>query len=217
MSDLRAFVQNVSVGRATSGDPALLRMTPDGALYTADVLLAAAIEGRVFAFNSGVVTTPAATAATTAITNTIASSWVRVPDGTAIVPIYAGLVVESAGATTQGEISLLIAQNDIGSGSGATPGSGASAINLNTASPVTSNCTPVQIATASTAPTNPLELARFSFAASAVNQHYTWTARANGIYPVVRGASSWAFYIGGNAVNFYSTMVWAEFPEGTLS
>ena len=214
MSDLRAFIQNLSVGRASSGTLAGLRMTPDGALYTADVALAAAIEGRIFGANSGVVTTPAATAATTAITNTIASHWIRVPDGTVIVPLYCRIVVEANGATTQGEISVLTAQNDIGtSGVAATVGP----LSLNTAGPVTSNCFARQIATASTAPTNPAELTRFSFAASAVNQHFEWNARELGIYPLIRGAGTWAIYIGGNAVSFYAQTVWAEFPEGTLS
>lgn len=217
MADIRAFIQNLSVGRASSGAYGGLRMTPDGALYTADVLMSAAIEGRVFGMNSGVVTTPAQTAATTALTNTIPSSFVRVPDGTLIVPIYARLVVESSGATTQGEASLLIAQNDVGTGGGAAAGSGAAPINLNTASPVTSNCTPIQIATASTAPTNPLELFRASWAASAVNQTFEWVGRDSGLTPVVRGAGTWGFYIGGNAVNFFSTLIWAEFPETTYS
>lgn len=217
MSDLRAFVQNLSVGRGGNGTFAGLRMTPDGALYTADFVLSAAIEGRLFGMHSGAVTTPAASAATTAITNTIGSSYVRVPDGTAIVPIYAGITVESAGATTQGEISLLTAQNDIGSGSGAAATSGAIPISLNTAAPLTSNCTPIQIATASTAPTSPLELARFSFAAAAVNQHFSWAGREFGVYPVIRGAGAFGFYVGGNAVQFFATLIWAEFPEGSLS
>ena len=215
MSDIRAWVQNQSVGRAGTGTFGGLRMTPDGALYVADLNLSAAIEGRLFGANMGSVTTPAATAATTAITNTIASAWVRVPDGTAIVPVYARVVVESNGITTQGEASILIAQNDIGAGSGAAATAGP--VSLNTAVPLTSNCTPQQIATASTAPTSPVELARFSFAASAVDQIFEWKARTLGTFPVVRGAGSWAIYIGGNAVNFFAQMIWAEFPEGTLS
>lgn len=217
MADIRAFVQNQSVGRAGDGSIAGLRMTADGALYIADLTLSAAIEGRVFGFNSGVVTTPAATAASGALTATIGSSYIRVPDGTAIVPVYARLVVESSGATTQGEASLLIAQNDIGVGGGAAASSGAAPINLNTASPLASNCTPNQIATASAAPTNPLEVARYSWAAAAVNQHFEWVGGVNNMAPVIRGAGTFGFYIGGNAVQFYSIIIWAEFPENSLS
>ena len=214
MAEVRGYVENLSVGRAGTGTFRALRSTPDGALFIADANLAASFEGRLFGANMGVVTTPVTTAATTAITNTIAHAWVRVPALTAIVPVYCRVVVESSGATTQGEGSVIIAQNDIGvTGAVAVAGP----ISLNTAAPVTSNCLPRQLGTATTAPTNPIELTRFSFAASAVNQHFEWNARELGIYPVVRGAGTWAIYLGGNAVVYYAQMIWAEFPEGTLS
>ena len=215
MTNLNALVNNTSVSRTGLGWTNL-RSTPDGALYTRDIGGSLGVEGRIFAANMGLVTTALATAATTAIVNTTPHAWIRVPDGTAIVPLYARIVVESQSITTQGEISLLIAQNDIGNGTSSAADSGI--IALNTAAPVTSACTARQLATgAATAPTNPLELTRFSFAASAVNQAFEWDARSLGVYPVVRGAGSWAIYLGGNAVVYYAQMIWAEFPEGTLS
>ena len=214
MTDLNALVNNTSVSRTGLGWTSL-RATPDGALYTRDMGGSLAVEGRIFAPNMGRVTTPLATAATTAIVDTPPHAWIRVPDGTAIVPLYARIVVESASITTQGEISLLIAQNDIGNGTSSAADSGI--IALNTAAPVTSACTARQLATAAaTAPTNPLELTRFSFAASAVNQAFEWDARALGVFAVVRGAGSWAIYIGGNAVNYYAQMVWAELSEADI-
>ena len=214
MTDLNALVNNTSVSRTGLGWTSL-RATPDGALYTTDVGGSLGIEGRIFAANMGLVTTPLATAATTAIVNTTPHAWIRVPDGTAIVPLYARIVVESQSITTQGEISLLIAQNDIGNGTSSAADAGP--INLNTAAPVTSACTARQLATgAATAPTNPLELTRFSFAASAVNQAFEWDARSLGVFAVVRGEGSWAIYIGGNAVNYYAQMVWAELSEADI-
>src|SRR3990167_3502936 len=117
MTDIRALVVNTSVGRnGTSQAPAELRATPDGALYTAELGLSTGIEGRTFAAHMGQITTPLTTAVTTALSNTTPHAWVRVPDGTVIIPIYARITFEGSGATTQGEISIWIAQNDIGNG-----------------------------------------------------------------------------------------------------
>ena len=212
MSDLRALIQNVSVGRKGSSDhPSPLRMTPDGALYTAAYPLSAAVEGNVFGMNAGTVTTPLSTAATTAIVNTTPHAWVRVPDGTVIIPLYASVTIETSGITTQGELSIVIAQNDIGNG---TSSAGTGPVSFNTAAPVTSACTVRALATAATtAPTNPLELYRASFAASTVNTNFTWYAEREAYYPVLRGAASWAIFLGGNAVGYYAQMVWVELSE----
>src|SRR4030067_977032 len=113
MTDLNALVNNTSVSRTGLGWTSL-RSTPDGALYTRDIGGSLGVEGRIFAANMGLVTTPLATAATTAIVDTTPHAWIRAPDGTAIVPLYAKIVVESASITTLGEISLLIAQTAIG-------------------------------------------------------------------------------------------------------
>lgn len=216
MSDLRALIQNLSVGRhGSSAAPNSLRMTPDGALYTAPYPLSAAVEGNVFGMNAGTVTTPLSTAATTALANTTPHAWVRVPDGTVIIPLYASITVETSGITTQGEASIVIAQNDIGNG---TSSAGTGPVSFNTAAPVTSACTVRALATgATTAPTNPLELARFSFAASTVNTNFTWTGGEHGYWPIVRGAGSWAIYLGGNAVGYFAQMIWVELSESGLS
>src|SRR3990167_1566815 len=218
MSDIRANVKNTSVGRASSGvgSYAALRMTPDGALYTADASLSAALEGRTFAAMQGSVTTPIATAATTAIAAQRPMAWVRVPDGTMIVPLWLSILVESTGITTQGEIAVAKTDNDVGN---CTSTAGPTPIALNSASGlVTSNCTVRRLATGDvTAETNLVEYIRFSFAASAVNQHYVWSAKETGLYLPLRGGASWLVYIGGNAVNFYITQVWAEFSEADYS
>ena len=215
MTDLKAFTRNTSVDRVPTGWTNL-RSSPDGALYRVDYGFSLGVEGRTFAANMGVVTTPLATAATTAIVNTTPHAWIRVPDGTAIIPLYAKVVVESHSITTQGEISVLIAQNDIGNGTSTAATAGP--ISLNTAAPVTSACTARNLATgAATAPTSPLELTRFSFAASAVDQIFIWDAAKLGVFPVVRGAGTWAIYLGGNAVNYYAQMIWAELAEAGIS
>ena len=216
MSDIRAFVKNTSVGRAGDGTLAGVRMTPDGALYVAQYPLSASIEGRLFGCHWGTVTTPLATAATTAIVAARPMAWIRVPDGTTIFPLNLEITMEATGITTQGEISVAIAQNDVGNGTSTAGTSGI--IALNTAALVTSNCSHRHLATADvTAETSLLELKRFSFAASAVNQAYSWNAAREGIWPVLRGPASLLVYIGGNAVNFFAQAQFIEVTEASVS
>ena len=63
MTDLVAFTRNTSVDRIATGWTNL-RATPDGALYRVDYGFGLGVEGRTFAANMGLVTTPLATAAT---------------------------------------------------------------------------------------------------------------------------------------------------------
>ena len=168
-------------------------------------------EGRLFGCHFGSVTTPVATAATTAITARRPMAWARFPTGTLIIPVSVRIVVEATGATTQGEISLCSTTNDVGAGTSTAGTSGA--LNKNPGSTVTSNVTTFQLATADvTLETGLLEHARFSFAASAVNQQFNWPDQ-NIDLPYLRGPASWLLYIGGNAVNFYAQFTWAEYPE----
>ena len=214
MSDLRIFNQNLTVGR-NNGWRAL-RGTSDGALYVADYALSASIEGRVMGCHFGTLTTPLATAATTAITTLRPQAWVRIPDGTVIIPLAVDVLVESTGITTQGEISIAMCIVDPGDGTAAA--GTLQPVSLNAAAPVTSNCTTRQLATGDiTAETGLRELKRFSFAASAVNQDFTWNAAQTLVVPVLRGPAGLLVYIGGNAVNFFAQMQWIELAESAVS
>lgn len=211
---MRGFNQNLTPGRNAGWGAG--RMTQDGALYTAPWSTALGKEGRLMGCHFGTLTTPLATAATTAIATLRPQAWVRIPDGTAIIPLSVNVLVESAGATTQGEISIATCTVDPGDGTGAAGTK--QPVSLNTAAPVTSNCTTRQLATGDiTAETGLLELKRFSFAASAVNQDFTWNAAGNLVVPVLRGAAGLLVYIGGNAVNFYCQMQWIEVAESSVS
>ena len=215
MSDLRGFNQNLTPGR-NSGWGAI-RRTADGALYIAEHVRALSIEGRIFGAHFGTLTTPLATAATTAITTLRPMAWLRVPDGTAIIPLTVNLLVESAGATTQGEALLGIATSDVGNGTSSAGTSGALGVSLNSAAPISSTVIPRQLATADVSADYALELKRFSFAASAVNQDFSWQAAQELVPSVLRGAATLMLYIGGNAVNFYCQMQWIELPESAVS
>ena len=182
-------------------------------LNSAPWTVRAAAEGNLYGCHFGTVTTPLATAATTAIAAKRPMAWLRVPNGTLVIPVSVRIVVESAGATTQGEIALCSTTNDVGDGTSAAGTSGA--LNKNTGSANVSLVTPRQLASADvTAETGLLEHARFSFAASAVNQSFNWPdPGAPDDLPFLRGAASWLLYIGGNAVNFYAEFSWAEYGE----
>lgn len=172
-------------------------------------------EGRVFGCHFGSLTAPLATPATTAIAAKRPQAWIRIPAGTCIIPISVRVVVEAAGATTQGEIALASTTNDVGAGTSSAGTSGI--INTNPDSARTSLCTQLQLATADvTAEAGYLERARYSFAASAVNQLYNWPTSDQDDRPVLRGDASWLLYIGGNAVNFFAQMSWAEYDEGEI-
>ena len=214
--DLRTYIQNLTAGRLTSGNWQNNRGTADGAIYTEEWITALAIEGLVYGANGGAVTTPIATPATSAINILRPQFWVLVPDGTAIIPLRAAVQVETSGATTQGEIAVAMCQNFVGNGTSSAATAGP--ISLNSAVPASSLCTVRQLATADvTAPTNPLELDRFSFAADADNLMYGWEGKDQSVPPILRGPASFLIYIGGNTVNFFAQVQWAEVTEASVS
>ena len=167
--------------------------------------------GRLFGCHWGSVTTPLATAATTAIVAARPMAWIRFGlVGRAIAPVNFEIEVESHSITTQGEIAIAITSNDVGDGTSAAGTSGPLSLAPN--SGFTSIVTQRQLATGDvTAEVGYLELKRFSFAASAVNQHFSWNARSIGVQPYLRNAGSLLAYIGGNAVNFYAQAQWWEY------
>ncbi len=180
-----------------------------GNQYVSDRVRAAAIAGKLFIANHGQVTTPLTTPATTAITAKRPQAWLRVPDGKAIYVVRHTVLVESHGATTQGEISICTASNDVGDGTGDD------ATELLNANPNRISDTPGttgrQLATGDvTAEANLLELDRESFAASAVNQKYQWNANELGLLIPMLGDCSFLTYIGGNAVKFYAQTIFIE-------
>ena len=136
-------------------------------------------------------------------------AWLRAPATVAILPLFCGITVESTGITTQGEIAIAIAHNDVGNGTSSAATLGATPMNprVSTGSGVTAR----QLSTGDcTAETNYSELKRFSFAASAVNQDYNWYPTE--WLPPLAGPASFLVYIGGNAVNFFCQMIWIERP-----
>lgn len=217
MSDIRG-IPSGTPGKASDGSYVAVHTTGYGDIYTEAAMLGYGITGRLFGAHFGTLTAPLATPATTSITARMPQAFLRVPDGTAVIPLTANVIVESAGNTTQGEVSIAMCQNDVGNGSTSVAAT-AGPLSLNTAAPVTSNCTPRQLATAGdvTAEVNLLELKRFSFILSAVNQDFSWAARQQYVTPILRGPATFLIYIGGNAINFFAQMQWLELPETAVT
>lgn len=89
-----------------------LECTRDGALFTADMFLKLGLQGRIMVASFGSVTTPL----TFLVTAANRPDWViRVPSGTAIIPISVDITLEAAAGTAT-EIDIRICSNDIGIG-----------------------------------------------------------------------------------------------------
>ena len=203
-----------SVSRSSEGTQLQLRGSRDGALFVADWYDAHAMEGRVFSANMGGVTTPLTFLITLA---NRPDAWIRVPDGTMILPLSAHVVLEDY-AGTDTEIDMRIAQNDIGNGtsSAATVGP----VSMRTDAPVTSNCVARQLATGdATAETNPMTIwrAEVSTANAAGNDAagFHHITRAEMGYPVLVGPSTWELFVAATTTQAtgYVIMTWVEFPE----
>lgn len=181
-----------------------------------DILRERGLAGKLYGANFGSLTAPLTTPATSAITVLRPMAWLRVPDGTAIYIIRNKVVVESAGATTQGEIALAISDIDVGNGTSAAATLLENLNNtLKNVATADSLVTGRQLASADVvSPAVPFEVNRYSFAASAVDLEFEWKANEEGILIPITGPGTFLIYIGGNAVNFFAQTLWYETKEG---
>ena len=203
-----------SVSRVSEGAQLQLRGTRDGALFTADWYEAHALEGRVFGANMGGVTTPLTFLVTAA---NRPDAWIRVPDGTMILPLSVNVVLEDF-AGTDTEIDIRTAQNDIGNGTSSAATVGPQA--MRTDAPITSNSVARQLATGdTTAETNPLSIWRKTVntanAAGNDNAGSVWVSRAQMGYPVLVGPSTLQVFVAATTTQATGFVVihWVEFAE----
>lgn len=219
MSDMKILPVVRTPARNTADTDAMkfLRGTRDGVAFTADFFESLAMQGRIFVANMGTVTTPLTFLVTAA---NRPDAWIRVPDGTVILPIFANVVLESAAGTVT-EIDVRIAQNDIGNGTSSAADVGPRS--NRTDAPLTSACTARQLATAdTTAETNPLSVYRRTYARAdeaGIDFRGIEADRAKMGYPIVVGAGTWEIFIAGTGTQAtgYVVMCWAELPEADIS
>lgn len=215
MSDIKGLPKVKSPARNTadSDTMTLLRCTRDGTLFTADYFESLAMQGRIFSANMGTVTTPLTFLITAA---NRPDAWIRVPSGTAILPIKATVVLESAAGTVT-EIDVRIAQNDIGNGTSSAADVGPRA--HRTDAPLASLCTARQLATGdTTAETNPLSIYRRTYARAdeaGIDWRGIEVTRELMGYPLLLGAATWEVFVAatGTQATGYVVLTWAELPS----
>lgn len=203
-----------SIQRVAEGAQLQARMTRDGALFEASWAESHALEGRIFTANMGTVTTPLTFLVTAA---NRPDAWIRVPDGTMIIPLVCTVALE-AYAGTATEIDIRTAQNDIGSGTSSAAAVGPQS--NHTGAPYASNCVARQLATGdTTAETSPLTVWRkvIPTAGAAGNDAagcFTVTREMMG-FPVLVGPATWEVFVAATTTQAtgFVVMHWAEFVE----
>lgn len=215
MADIQV-VGSVTPARLTADNQWISpRAIRDGSLVTVPLYDALAMEGRIFTANMGSVTTPLTFLVTAA---NRPDAWIRVPSGTAILPISISIALEAFAGTVT-EIDVRVAENDIGNGTSSAASVGP-LTNRTNSTAVTSGCTARQLATAdTTAETNPRSIFRKTIpaASAAANDAAAPTiiTRDQMGYPVLVGAASWEVFIAATTTQAtgFIVMQWAEVPS----
>ena len=209
MNDGVYLSPRVNPGRASDSGYVLAHGDRQGNLFVSDRVREAAMSGKLFIANFGVLTAPLVGPATQAVTVRRPSAWLRVSQGKVIYIVRHTTVIEVAGATTQGELLLATSSVDVGDGTGAD------ASLIQNANPKMLSDTPGttgrQLATGDVAVvTNIAEIDRDSFAADAVNLKYEFNANEMGFLVPIVGPATFLCYVGGNAVNFFAQTLFIE-------
>jgi len=212
MSDMRGNAKINSLSRASGLQ--LVRLTPDGSVFTADWLHALALEGRVFNASVGTATTPITFK--TGYTTAQPELAVDVPSGTTIIPIYVGVYLEDS-AGTDNEVVMLTSTTAVGAGmsTAITPKSS------RTDNPIATNCSVYSAYSGNgTAPTVNAEFFRAGYAFADANTQppklFEYDVRRAPMQVVV-GTGSLVVYVGGTttAPAGFIKAVWAELPTAT--
>ena len=216
------YITNITPDTATADDVyQKVQGTRDGAVWTADWVLARCAEGRVFCANSGTVTTPV-TFGAGVIDEDEFDLHIAVPSGTTIGILSVDVVFEVVGT-----VALLEVMAKTGTGSTVGAGTAITPRNLRSDTPYTSNCTVTAAATVSSG----VEITGAEFfrnclgktvtmATAGVNmasqpRKFTWNHKDAGYIPIVVGATGAAcgVFAGAQAGQGFITVVYVEVPS----
>ncbi len=228
MSDVRVVREVSSVSRGTSdGDLMALRGTRDGAVFSADWYLAAALEGRAFGVNCGVQTSPVSYNATPLVVAE-PDVCIYVPVGTTIIPVYVEYAIEDTG----GNAALEIVAGATSAAQVITAGDSKTIHNMRTDEPRQSNCTAASVmdSTGKITPYtgNYIEFFRGyagdstdqfnSSTAQTVNTatRFHWSVGKTMVPPILTGRSAFFMYLSGTLVTAFVTVIWVEFPSSSI-
>ncbi len=195
--------------------------TRDGAIWTADWVLARCAEGRVYIANAGSVTSPITFGAGD-ITETEMDLFISVPSGTTIGILEVALVMEAFGTSALFEAMAK-------TGTGGTVGAGTSVTprNLRSDAPFTSNCTITAAATTTSgvALTGPeffragykvaVDAATAGASGGTLQKKFVWNHKDAGYIPIVVGATGTgcAVYAASQAGTGFITVTYVEVPS----
>jgi len=195
--------------------------TRDGAIWTADWVLARCAEGRVFCANAGTVTTPVAFGAGV-IDEDEYDLHIAVPSGTTIGILSVVAVLEVVGTN-----ALMEVMAKTGTGSTCGAGTAITPRNLRSDAPFTSNCTITAAATA----TSGVEITGAEFyrdcigkiatvatagdSSGDLKRRFPWNHKEAGYIPIVVGATGAAcgVFCGSQAGQGFITVVYVEVPS----
>ena len=195
--------------------------TRDGAIWTADWVLARCAEGRVFVANAGTVTTPI-TFGAGIIDEDEYDLHIAVPSGTTIGIISVDVVFEVVGTN-----ALLEVMAKTGTGSTVGAGTAITPRNLRSDAPFTSNCTITAAATASSGVEitgaeffrnclgKTVTVATSGIQAATQPRKFSWNHKDAGYIPIVVGATGAAcgVFAGAQAGQGFITVVYVEVPS----
>ncbi len=196
-------------GRTADKTPVQFKSDRQGTLSISDRVRTAAMAGKLFVANWGSISAALTGPATQAVTKLRPSMWLRVPQGKTIYVVRHTINIQSCGNTTQGEIAIALASNDVGIGSSTA------ATQLKNANPSKIASTPGTTARANAtgdvdAASDYIELDRFSHVLSAVDQKFEFDANKNGLLIPIVGDASFLTFLGGNLVVFFGQTVFIE-------
>lgn len=225
-TDMSVITGVSSVSRATEDDHRMnARSTRDGALFTADWIMAMCLEGRVFCAQAGLLTTAITWTATATNDQTKPAVFIDVPSGTTIVPIEIQLYMEAFGTNAQFECEAITGTGGVSAG-----GTAVSITNMRSDAPFTSLCTATSDITGGTACTTNVNAfwrdgqqfaitksAGSATAAAGDPNKFVWRL-TDGLYaPVVVGAGQLMVTQGSQAGTGFCKVIFAEVPSTSIA
>ena len=226
MSDLRARAGQTGPRRISDGNPIELRSTRDGSPFTADWYTALALEGRCFALNHGIATTPVA------VNDVFAAAeqdiFINVPDTVAIIPVSIYIAIEDtlAAGAVQDIAAVASSVTDA-----TVTGTTLTIMNVRTDAPLSSSC--YARGTVTGAGTTPYTGNYYEFwrpaagaqidsataGAGFYDYGWQWSAIDNALSPIIVGTGSLSIYCANaaGAQTIFSGVIWAELPESAIS
>jgi hypothetical protein len=221
-------IHTTAASFGAEGADAYIRMTRDGALFTADWFLAQALAGNCFALNSGKLTTPDTLNAGAAADGE-PDLLINVPTGTVIIPTYIGIEYEDSGTALVLD-TFAVVSNQYDNAVTATAET-TNIMNMRTDKPKGSACSAYSVLTGGGATLETGNFVEFwrpfaGFGEDAFNGSTGWVNPAiNGckwsirdavVPPIVKGQGALAVFAGGQAQTGFITVMWVELPSAAL-